>query len=290
MSAGNGLGAVSSRIWTIIAWLAGIGATCYGSVAAAAFFGQRWLLYPAPPNPVEPRASGAKLLRIDPGSGVTFYVLHAPAPAGAPTVVHFHGNGEDLAGQALLVDGFRRAGLGAYAVEYPGYGLAQSARLDESSVYATAEAALRHLIDLGVPRESIVLQGQSLGSGVAVEMARRGYGARLVLISPYTSIVDMAALVTPFLPVRWLVRDRYESEHKAPGITLPALVIHGTEDEVVPFRMGKRIAEVLPHCEFVAVVGAGHNDLFDQRRVDVLARIVAFARDGKSTDGAASTP
>jgi alpha-beta hydrolase superfamily lysophospholipase len=268
---------MSSRSCTIVVWLAGFGAACYGTMAAAAFFGQRWLIYPAPGNPVEPRARGAELVHITAADGLAFFALYAPAQAGAPTVVHFHGNGEDLAGQALLIEGFRRAGLGVYAVEYPGYGLAAGAKLDESSIYATAEASLRHLIALGVPRESIVVQGQSLGSGVAIEMARRGYGARLVLISPYTSMVDMAALVAPYLPVRWLVRDRYESERKAPAIALPALVIHGTEDEVVPFRMGRRIADLLPHCEFVPVSGAGHNDLFDQRAVDVLARIAAFA-------------
>ena len=274
---------MSSRSWTIAVWLAGVGTAAYGCIAAAAFFGQRKLLYPAPLGSVEPRAPGAELLRVTASNGVAFYALYAPAPAGAPTVVHFHGNGEDLAGQALLVGGFRRAGLGVYAVEYPGYGLARSTLLDESSVYATAEASLRHLTELGVPRESVVLQGQSLGSGVAVEMARRGHGARLVLISPYTSIVDMAALVTPFLPVRWLVRDRYESERKAKGVTIPTLVIHGTDDEVVPFCMGQRMADVLPNAEFVAVPGGRHNDLFDQRRVDVHARIVACARAATSS-------
>jgi uncharacterized protein len=176
------------------------------------------------------------------------------------------------------VTSLQRAGLGAYAVEYPGYGLAAGALLDEASVYSAAEASLRHLIELGVPRASIVLQGQSLGSGVAVEMARRGYGARLVLISPYTSIVDLAALVAPFLPVRWLVRDRYDTERKAPAITVPALAIHGTDDEVVPYRMGKRIAELLPNAELVSVPGGRHNDVFNNDRIDVLSTIVAFAR------------
>ena len=204
--------------------------------------------------------------------------MHAPGPPGTPTLVHFHGNGEDLAGQAWLVSDLRRAGLGVCAVEYPGYGLARGQPIDESSIYAAAEASLRFLIEGGVPRESIVLQGQSLGTGVAIEMARRGYGARLILISPYTSIVDMATLLMPFLPVRYLVRDRYESERKAAALALRALVIHGTNDEVIPLRMGRRIAELLRDAEFIAVPGGRHNDLFDNDQVDVLAKIVAFAR------------
>jgi len=262
---------------TIAAWLAGAGACVYGGIALAAFFGQRSLLYPVPSHDVEPRAEGAALVKITGDNGAIVYGLHAPAPPGAPTLVHFHGNGEDLAGQALLVSGLRRAGVGVYAVEYPGYGLARGQPIDETSIYAAAEASLRFPIEGGVPRESIVLQGQSLGTGVAVEMARRGYGARLILISPFTSIVDMAALLIPFLPVRYLVRDRYESEQKVTSLALPALVMHGTHDEVVPQRMGRRIAELLPDAEFVSIPGGRHNDLFDNDHVDVLAKIAAFA-------------
>ena len=263
---------------TIAAWLAGASACVYGVIAFLAFFGQRGLLYPVPSNAVEPLAAGATLVKITGDNGAVVYALHAPAPPGASTVVHFHGNGEDLAGQALLVSGLRRAGLGVYAVEYPGYGLARGQPIDETSIYAAAEASLRFLIEGGVPRESIVLQGQSLGTGVAIEMARRGHGARLILISPYTSVVDMAALLIPFLPVRYLVRDRFENEQKVAALALPALVIHGTNDEVVPHRMGRRIAELLGDAEFVSIPGARHNDLFDNDRIDVLAKIVAFAR------------
>ena len=263
---------------TIAAWLAGAGACVYGGIALAAFFGQRSLLYPVPSHDVEPRAAGAALVKITGDNGAIVYGLYAPAPPGAPTLVHFHGNGEDLAGQAMLVSGLRRAGLGVLAVEYPGYGLARDQPTDETSIYVAAEASLRFLIEGGVPREAIVLQGQSLGTGVAVEMARRGHGGRLILISPYTSIVDMAALLLPFLPVRYLVRDKYENEEKVAALTLAALVIHGTNDEVVPHRMGRRIAELLPGAEWISVPGGGHNDLFNSDRMDVLAKIVAFAR------------
>jgi pimeloyl-ACP methyl ester carboxylesterase len=194
--------------------------------------------------------------------------------------VHFHGNGEDLAGQAWLVRAMRLAGIGAYAVEYPGYGWAKGQTLSEDSIYAAAEVALKHLqTKLAVPRDAIVLQGQSLGAGVAAEMARRGYGAKLVLVSPFTSMVDMAALVAPFLPVRWLVRDRYETLRKAPALALPTLVIHGTSDEVIPFEMGRRVAENLPRAEFVTIPDGHHGDVFFRPDSDaLLAKIVSFAR------------
>jgi pimeloyl-ACP methyl ester carboxylesterase len=176
----------------------------------------------------------------------------------------------------------RSAGLGAFPVEYPGYGWARGAPLGEESIYASSEAALMYLqTKLGVPRDAIVLQGQSLGTGVAAEMARRGYGAKLVLVSPYTSMVEMAALVMPFLPVRWLVRDRYDTLGKAHALNLPVLVIHGTSDQVIPFEMGRRVAALFPKGELVTIPEGHHADLFFRSGSDaLLERIVAFARGG----------
>jgi pimeloyl-ACP methyl ester carboxylesterase len=91
-------------------------------------------------------------------------------------------------------------------------------------------------------------------------------------------MVDMAARVAPFLPARWLVRDRYETARKAPALALPALVIHGTADEVVPYAMGKRVASLLPQGELVTVEGGHHNDLFETPRHDLVTTIAAFAR------------
>ncbi len=268
------------KVGIVLGWIAALGAALYGILAFAAFVYQRDLMYPAPANPIEPRADGANLERIAAPDGTTVFALYLPAARGAPTLVHFHGNGEDLAGQAWLVQAMHRAGIGAYAVEYPGYGWAKGQSLGEDAIYAAAQIALDHLrTKLGVPRDAVVLQGQSLGTGVAAEMARRGYGAKLVLVSPFTSMVEMAALVAPFLPVRWLVRDRYETLRKAPALDLPALVIHGTSDEVIPYEMGRRIAETLPRAELVTLPNCHHGDVFFRNESDALiARIVAFAR------------
>ena len=108
----------------------------------------------------------------------------------------------------------------------------------------------------------VVLLGQSLGSGVACEMAKRGLGARVVLISPFTSVAAMARRVFPLLPFPAVfVRHRFDTQSKAAGIALPVLIIHGTEDEVVPFAMGEQLAHVFPRAQFVPVAGGQHNDL-----------------------------
>jgi pimeloyl-ACP methyl ester carboxylesterase len=258
-----------------VASLLGFVLAGYGALALIAFLGQRFMIYPAPRRGIEPVIEGARIERIGQGSD-TVYALHSPARAGAPTIVHFHGNGEEISDLEWLAYRLRARGLGLYAVEYPGYGLALDGSPSETALYAAAERALQHLERaLGVRKEQSVLQGQSLGSGIAVEMARRGYGNKLVLISPYTSMVDMAALVAPFLPTRWLVRDRYDNLKKVAELRLPALVLHGSEDEVIPIAMGREVAAALGGSRLVVVPGAHHNDLFD--RDGPFDEVVSFA-------------
>lgn len=257
----------------------GVVALAYGALCLLAYFGQRRLLYPAPRLGEEPRMDDAKLTRVTAPSGRTVFALHVPpAKKHAVTIVHFHGNAEELGQLTPLAWSFRRAGLGFFAVEYPGYGLAKEYAPTEESIYADSEAALWHLHNgLGVPTSDVVLQGQSLGSGVAVEMARRGHGARLVLISPYTSIPDMASATLPILPARWLIHDKFDNLAKAPELTLPVLVVHGTDDEVIPYSMGERLSKVFPTATLYAVKGGHHNDLFVRDGRIIVDRIVEFA-------------
>ena len=258
----------------MLGWLA-LG---YAFAVGAAYAGQRALIYPMRGRGNVPAVVGARLERIVGRDGSTVFALHVPAPAGAPTLVHFHGNGEELASLDRLLADFHEAGLGVYAVEYPGYGLARSGTPSEPTLYAAAESALRHLRDeLGVSRAETVLQGQSLGTAVAVEMARRGYAGKLVLISPFTSLPDLAARVLPFLPARQLVRDSYDSLAKVGALDLPVLTIHGDRDEVVPFEMGRRIAKRLRRGRFVVIEGGHHNDLFGRSRSRMLQEITGFA-------------
>jgi hypothetical protein len=196
---------------------------------------------------------------------------------GKKVVAYFHGNGEDLADSIPMISLLRSLGMGVLAVEYPGYGIAGGTP-SESGAYAAAESALGWLrAERGVGPDRVVLLGQSLGSGVAAEMAKRGLGSRLVLISPFTSIPDMARRIIPFFPSRF-VRHRFDTLSKAPGIALPVLVIHGTEDEVVPFAMGERLARTFPSAQLVVVAEGRHNDLLTLHAVEVRAALSPFLR------------
>ncbi len=251
----------------------------YAAFAAMAYLGQRKLLYPAPKRGDIPSMQGASLTEIPGQDGRTVRGFFVPPPPGAPTVAHFHGNGEEIGDLVPLAWAFRRSGLGFFAVEYPGYGLSREHSPSEAAIYSDAERALWHLQNgLAVDPKAVVLQGQSLGSGVAVEMAKRGHGVRMVLISPFTSIPDVAAQLVPLLPVRWMVRDRFDNLNKAKELKLPVLIVHGTEDGLIPVTMGQRLAEVFPDASLMLIEGGQHNDLFVQSGRRVMDRIAAFAQ------------
>lgn len=258
--------------------LLSIFAVCYLVVCVAAFALQRSMLYPAPkaPGPL-PENQGFSRLPLEDGLFAdTFYL---PAPPGAPTVVHFHGNGEQLLHQVRLGTRLNEWGLGFLAVEYPGYG-ASPGSPTEDGIYAAAEAGLAWLRAQGVPPERTVLSGRSLGTGVAVEMAKRGHGTRVMLVSPYTSIPDMAGMLLPFLPTRLLVRDRFNSVAKAPELRLPVLIIHGEQDTLIPVEMGRQLGARLPQATVETVADAGHNDVLERSGTKLVDRMAAFALGG----------
>ena len=251
-------------------------AVTYVVFAIAVVCLQRHLLYPAPEASHTPVLKGGQLLRIPDGER-TVSAFFIAAKEHMPTVVHFHGNAEQLADLVPLAFQYSQAGIGFMGVEYPGYGLDRSGRTTETSLFGAAEASLRYLRDsLHVPNATTVLEGQSIGSGIAVQMAARGYGSRLVLISPYTSIADVAVSVIPWLPVKWLVLDKFDSARLAPRISVPILIIHGTADEVIPFDLGRKLSQLFPQAKLVSIAGAGHNDVLGRPDVnETIRRFVA---------------
>lgn len=250
----------------------------YASLMGLACLSYRAVLFPAPRDANVSVPAGGELLRFAARDGVEVHALYLPAPVGAPVVVHFHGNGETIGDNVARAEALHHRGLGLLLVEYRGYGVSRgSGEPSEQGLYLDADAALDELGRRGIGADRVVLWGTSLGTGVAVEMAVRARGARLVLVSPYTSIPRMAARYAPFLPMNTLVTDRFDTLSKAPRVALPALVIHGDHDEVVPYGMGREVAAALPNARLVTVIGGHHNDLFAVDGVRLVDALVAHA-------------
>jgi len=235
-------------------------AAAYLGLCAVLFLVQRALVFPAPRERAE---AGRGTVVVVPGGTP---MLWNAVDARGPVVMHFHGNGEQIGWLGWLADELARRRVSFAAVEYPGYPGAPGTP-SEASIVAAAERALVHLTGpMGVGRERIVLSGQSLGTGVAVRLAASGWGTRLVLLSPYTSMPAVAARgPLRAFPVRLLMRDRFDSELLAPRIDLPVLVLHGSRDEIVPIELGRALSTRFPHARFLEVTGAGHNDLWQHQ-------------------------
>jgi uncharacterized protein len=262
------------RMLTLLTSIAGI----YVLLALAGCLGYRSVLFPAPRDagPVPP--PGAVLREIRAADGTVVQALQFAAPPGAPTVVHFHGNGQTLRSLVSTGQALRKRGLGAVLVEYRGYGTS-AGKPTEEGLYQDAEAVLDAIAAEGTGRERVVLWGTSLGTGVAAEMAARGRGVRLVLVTPFTSIPRLAGRFAPFRPASLIVTDRFDTLSKAPRITVPTLVVHGDADEVVPYDMGVAVARAIAGARLVTVPGGHHNDLF-ALRPELIDAIAAHALGG----------
>jgi uncharacterized protein len=216
--------------------------------------------------------------RLVASDGVTVHAIELPAPAGARTLVHFHNNRETVEAAAGFARAIRARGLGVLLVEYRGYGASRGDDPSEDGLYRDAEAALDMLARRGIGPDRVVLSGTSLGTGVAAEMASRGRGSRLVLVTPYTSIPDLVTDRVPGVPATLLVADRFDTLAKAPDIRVPTLVIHGDADEIVPFAMGGRVAGAISGAHLLRVSGGHHGDLFvreGRRLFDAIAALGA---------------
>ncbi len=156
----------------------------------------------------------------------------------------------------------RQANASLLIFDYRGYGGSEGAPTLEGVVQDT-NAAYRWLTggNVRTPPEKIILFGESLGGALAVDLACREPVGGVILESTFTSLRDLAQKVYPFVPSR-LVPDVYRSREIIRGLTAPLLVIHGTDDEIVPFSMGQALFGAAPHPKrFYAVPGAHHNDV-----------------------------
>jgi uncharacterized protein len=221
------------------------------------------------PRPHAPMPDESELARLSPNAHLVAYATADGIPlkgiivgAGKRAevrVLYFHGNAESAFQNLPLAGELARGGIDTFLAEYRGYsGL--PGRPSEAGLYRDGEAALAALLATRVDMPALIVVGRSLGSGVAVEIASHRPPRLLILISPYTSLVDMGrSLVGPLAPV--LVPDRFDNLSKIAALSCPIVIVQGTRDEVVPFEMGRRLAAAGRNVRFIPLEGRGHNDL-----------------------------
>jgi len=250
---------------------------------------QRWIYRPFKGRSLDPATLGLSLrdCYFEAEDGVRLNGWWLPAPAGRPTVLYFHGNGGSLSTMDRTLKEFSRAHFGALVVDYRGYGLSQGCP-SEPGLYKDGLAAYDYCLAQGVPADHLLIHGQSLGGGVATYVAEHRACAGLVLESTYTSFPQVAAKVCggglPGRLAMLALHTKFPSKQRLARCTVPTLVIHGEQDELIPCAMGRALYQAAPNGrrDLWIVAGAGHGNLRALAGADYAQRLSRFWSDLKS--------
>ena len=159
------------------------------------------------------------------------------------TIIYFHGNAGTLENRIHKLNHFKDMDVNFLIIAWRGFS-GNKGKPNEEDLYRDGLSAVNWVIDQEVQEEDIILYGESLGTGIATEIAQQKNYAGVILETPFTSMVAAAKNFYPYLPVSLLLKDRYENDKKIKNINIPLLVMHGEKDEIVPFKMGKKIYDL----------------------------------------------
>lgn len=268
------------RLMSLLATLAAGGALGLVAVLAILWLGQSAMVYlPARSLDAEPGTVGLAYqdVHIPTADGLLLHGWLVPAHDARATLLFCHGNAGNISHRLESLALFHALGLSTLIFDYRGYGESPG-RPSEAGTYLDARGAWDYLTRRrGVPEHQIVIFGRSLGAAVASRLASEVRSRGLILESAFSSAPALAADLYRPLPVRWLVRFRYDNLAHLSRVRAPVLVIHSRDDEIVPFRHGQAVHAAAPEPKTFVSIRGGHNDGFlISRRVylDALARFL----------------
>ena len=218
----------------------------YFFILISTFIFQRNLLY----HPTENNYSGDKILvsvekvKIKTQDNIELLSwYHNKNLNNYKTILFLHGNAGTLENRIHKINHFKDMNINFIIVAWRGFSGNQG-KPTEEGLYEDARSAVRWLRAKGIKEENIIIYGESLGTGIATEIAQNKNFAGIILESPFTSMIDAGREKYPYLPVRFLLKDKYESNKKIKNIKSPILIMHGKIDNIVPFYMGKKMYEL----------------------------------------------
>ncbi|HAL56444.1 MAG TPA: peptidase [Bacteroidetes bacterium] len=223
------------------------------------------------------RIPGLQECWITTEDGVRLHAWFAPAESARATLVISHGNAGNISHRSDIMVRLQRTGFHVLMYDYRGYGKSEGSP-GEEGVYKDGRAAFDYAVSLpGVDPKRIVLWGTSLGGAVAVDVATQRPAAALILESTFTSAREMARILYPILPAQFLIRSKFNSIDKIRRLTIPILVMHGDQDSIIPFKLGKKLFDAAPAPkEFYEIIGADHNDTYFVGGREYLDRALSF--------------
>ena len=190
------------------------------------------------------------------------------------TILFFHGNAGSLENRTYKLNHFKDLNVNFLIIAWRGFS-GNKGNPNEMGLYEDAESAIKWLKMKGVNEKNIILYGESLGTGVAVQVAQNQNYAGVILESPFTSMVNMGKKYYPFFPVSFLLKDKFESYKKINNIFVPVLIMHGKVDKIVPYDMGKKMYELANEPKFFYSQEYGdHMIEYDEKLLSALKKFI----------------
>ncbi len=269
---------MGSMILRGIIWIGALAAGLYTVSCLGIFFFQRHLLYfpdPVHYTPQQAGLTGVQEIGLATTDGERLIAWYEPARPGAPVFLYFHGNGGGLHLRRERIEALASAGYGVFILSYRGYS-GSTGSPSEKALIADGLLAYDYLKAQGVEPGQIVLYGESLGTGVAAQVASQRQVRAVILEAPYSSIAAIAKTHYGFLPVDWLLLDRFDSAAHIGRIDAPLLIMHGSRDGAIPASSAHALFDAAKEPkEYVEFQGGGHNDLFDFGALEHIQRFLA---------------
>jgi hypothetical protein len=194
-----------------------------------------------------------------------------------PVIVMFHGNAIHQGVRVFKARPYMDAGYAFLLAGYRGYG-GNPGDPTEQGLYKDGRAYIDWLKNKqGIPESNIILYGESLGSGVVIQMATEYPDIKAIILeAPYTTLPDVAKRIYFFVPVKLLMKDRYRNIDKIAEVKAPLIVLHGRLDNVVPYKLGRRLFEAASEPKHMITVPiAGHNDLYNRGAAEKVLELLA---------------
>jgi fermentation-respiration switch protein FrsA (DUF1100 family) len=184
------------------------------------------------------------------------------------TILFLHGNAGNLDNRIDKLNSLGSMEINFLIIAWRGYS-GNLGSPSEVGLYKDALGAIKWLNEKGISNDQIVLYGESLGTAIATEVGQNKNFAGIILEAPFTSMVDMGQKIYPIFPVRFLLKDKYESKNKIKNLKSPILVLHGRKDKIVPFYMGEKIFEMANNPKFKYFTDLDdHMMIFDDKLIN----------------------
>ncbi len=229
---------------------------------------QRRFLYQPKTEKVLPQnvgASAAEIINVTTKDGIALEGWYFMPPSeGNKIIVFFHGNGCVVGDSFYFVGNYLKHDYGLLMVEFRGYA-GHVGRITEQGLYADSRAYIEWLhLEKGIPYSDMIFYGESLGSALAVKMASEYTPHAVVILAPFTSMIDAAKGHYPYLPVSILLKDTYMSVKAVRDVSSPVLILHGKNDGLVSYKSGQKLYEEANEPKKIVVFEQGnHINLYD---------------------------